>query len=150
MKCDREYEAVLRETGEYSDLEEFDKQNEQHIFSPRYEKQKEALLIKEKIKNEKVVPMKNSSRMSKKKIAIIALIATLTMGTVVVAADAIKQLKFARNPETGVLVDPDTLTEEEYFNHDVFIIQGDAQYEDGTPVTKENILGPKHKIELAE
>ena len=148
MKSDRQYEEILRATGDYSDLEEFDKQNEQHIFTQKYEKQKEALLIKEKIKNKRVVPMKSSSRFSKKKIAIIAIAATLVLGTVAVAAaTTIGKVRFVfvpdvNDPYTGVMVDADNMTDEELFNHDYieFEIPEGAQNEDGTPITKESIL----------
>ena len=147
MKCDREYEEVLRAIGECSDLEDFDKQNEQHIFSAKYGKQKEALLIKEKMKNEKVVPIKNSSRMSKKKIAIVAIAATLALGAVAVAAATIGKVRFVLDPDvkdpyTGVMVDADKMSDEELLNYEYieFEIPEGAQNEDGTPITKESIL----------
>ena len=143
MKCDREYEEVLRAIGECSDVEDFDKQNEQHIFSPKYEKQKETLLIKDK--NEKVVPMKSSSRFPKKKIAIIAIAATLVLGTVVVTAATSGKIRLAmipdaNDPYTGTFADADIMTEEELSKYDYIEIPEEATNPDGTPLTKESFL----------
>ena len=58
MKDEKHYDEILRDIGEQSALEEFDRTDKEHNFSKKYEKQKEALMAKARFNNKKVVPMK--------------------------------------------------------------------------------------------
>ena len=78
MKGEKKYDEILRDIGEQSAVEEFDWIGQEHNFSEKYKKQKEALMAKTSFKGEKVVPMKRKwSRTVKAMVASVAVLILL-------------------------------------------------------------------------
>ena len=149
MKNEKGYKDLLKYASEQVALEDFQQEGETHKFSSSYDEKMKKLLAMEDNKegadskgNKKIV------KFSKKKIAMVALVAVLALGTVAVTAATrgnkirLAMIPDANDPYTGVMVDADNMTDEELINHEYieFEIPEGAQNEDGTPVTKESIL----------
>ena len=148
MKNEKGYKDLLKYAGEQVALEDFQQEGETHKFSSSYDEKMKTLLAMEDNKegadskgNKKIV------KFSKKKIAMVALVAVLALGTVAVTAATRGKIRLAmipdaNDPYTGVMVDADKMSDEELLNYEYieFEIPEGAQNEDGTPITKESIL----------